>query len=334
MKKIILQALKISIPIVIGAYLVWYMIKLIQNQGQDDFWATISSMNYGWIIASLFIGFLSHLARAHRWKYLLEAMGYKTNFSTRYNATMVGYIVNMVIPRAGEASRAGVLLKTDNIPFLKTFGTIIAERVIDLFMLGIVGLITIALSLNDFFVLFEKLFSGDTSNAKSNSIWIISIIIVLLIFTVILIRRNLALRQKVLSFINDLKTGLFSVFKSKKPWAFVFYTLAIWILYIFYFGICFFALDDFSSTNLQLVLMAFIAGTIGVMLTPGGLGSYPIFVGTVISFYLYPEETQIQNNALALASVIWLSQTCFLIVMGLISLLYVSKKTVLDEQEP
>ena len=52
---------------------------------------------------------------------------------------MIGYIANMVVPRMGEASRAAVLKGTDGVPFDKGFGTIVAERVIDVLCLGIVA---------------------------------------------------------------------------------------------------------------------------------------------------------------------------------------------------
>jgi uncharacterized membrane protein YbhN (UPF0104 family) len=326
LKKTLIQTLKIALPMVIGAYLVWYMVALIREQNQADFVQTIKSLNYGWIGFSLVIGLLSHLARAHRWKYLLEPMGYPTNFSNRYHATMTGYVVNMVVPRAGEASRAGVLGKTNNVPFTKAFGTIIAERVIDLLMLGIVGLITVALSIQDFEVLYDKLLRGDRGSGNSNLLVILSILSLVILVSWIFLRKNKALRAKIWNFIGDLKSGIFSIFKSKNPGAFVLYSLLIWVLYVLYFGVCFMALEVTQSISLQGILMAFIAGTIGVMLTNGGVGVYPLFVGTVITFYVFPEFAGAHNTALALATVIWLSQTFFLIILGLISLFYVSRK--------
>jgi uncharacterized protein (TIRG00374 family) len=239
-------------------------------------------------------------------------MGYPTNFANRYHATMTGYVVNMVIPRAGEASRAGVLGKTNDVPFSKAFGTIIAERVIDLIMLGIVGLITVALSIQDVEILYDKLLSGNTKSGKSNLLIILAGLFFIALVSWIFLRKNKALKSKIWNFIGDLKSGVFSIFKSKSPGAFIFYSVLIWILYVIYFGICFMALEATQSISLQGVLMAFIAGTIGVMLTNGGVGVYPLFVGTVITFYVFPEFTGAHNTALALATVIWLSQTFFL----------------------
>ena len=162
------------IPAVVGIYLVWYMVNLIQKQDQAAFWDKIKEMNYWWIGFSLLIGLMSHLIRAHRWKYLLEPMGYQTSFANRYHATMVGYVVNMVLPRAGEASRAGVLLKTNDVPFSKAFGTIIAERAIDLILLMIVGLITVSLSLTDFYALYDKLLAGNEKEGSGVMIYVLA----------------------------------------------------------------------------------------------------------------------------------------------------------------
>lgn len=302
------------------------MFDLIQKQDQDAFWGKINQINYAWIVLSLIIGLLSHLVRAHRWKYLLEPMGHHTSFANRYHATMVGYVVNMVIPRAGEASRAGVLLKTNDVPFSKAFGTIIAERAIDLILLLIVGLITVSLSLTDFYALYDKLLVGNKKEGSGAMIYFLAGFVLIALLGWIFLRKNVALRDKIWNLIGGVKSGLFSIFKSKNPGAFVLHSILIWVLYILFFGVCFLALEETKSVPVQGILMGFIAGTLGVMLTNGGVGVYPLFVGTVITFYAFPDFAGVHNTALALASVIWLTQTFFLIILGLISLVYISRK--------
>jgi uncharacterized protein (TIRG00374 family) len=308
------------------------MFVFIREQNQEDFWNTIKSMNYSWIILSWIFGLFSHLIRAHRWKYLLEPIGHMTRFSNRYHATMIGYLVNMVLPRSGEASRAGVLLKTEQVPFSKAFGTIIVERIIDVLMLGLVILVTILLSIQDFRVLYNKLLPEREANRFSFNILYLTLVVLVLLILIFILRRNKTLRAKIWNFLNELKSGVFSILKSKNPVSFVLNSILIWVLYIAYFGICFFALEEASKVSLQGVLMAFIAGTVGIMLTPGGLGSYPIFVGTVISYYAYPDLAGIQNDALALAMVIWLTQTIFIISLGMISLFYISRNFSLKDE--
>jgi hypothetical protein len=262
-------------------------------------------------------------------------MGYNTSFSNRYHATMTGYIVNMLIPRAGEASRAGVLGKTNSVPFAKAFGTIIAERIVDLLMLGLVGVFTVLLSLQDFKILYEKLFANETGQGQKNLSILVYVALAFFLIGIVVLYKLPKFRTKIMGFIKEIKSGVLSIFKSKNPGQFVFFSFAIWLLYLLYFGMCFFALDETSSISIQGIMMSFIAGTIGVMLTNGGVGVYPLFVGTVITFYVFPDQNGAHNLALALATIIWLSQTLFLIILGLISLAFVSKNfPIKHESDP
>jgi len=60
-------------------------------------------------------------------------------------AVLIAYIANLGIPRSGEVLRATTLSSYDKIPFDHTFGTIVAERIIDLLLLA--GFILAALLL-------------------------------------------------------------------------------------------------------------------------------------------------------------------------------------------
>src|SRR5690554_4744436 len=60
-------------------------------------------------------------------------------------AISVGYLLNLTVPRSGEISQTVILQKYDKIPFDKGFGTIIAERIIDLMFL--LFFVTLALTL-------------------------------------------------------------------------------------------------------------------------------------------------------------------------------------------
>ena len=50
---------------------------------------------------------------------------------------MVGYLVNLVIPRGGEVSRCYNLYKLEKIPVEISFGTVVMERIVDLLCLVI-----------------------------------------------------------------------------------------------------------------------------------------------------------------------------------------------------
>jgi hypothetical protein len=80
----------------------------------------------------------------------IDPTGHKAGFWSVYNAMMVGYLANLVLPRAGEVVRCTVLKRTDAIPVKVSLGTVITERVIDVLILF--SFITLT-----FFVEFDKL---------------------------------------------------------------------------------------------------------------------------------------------------------------------------------
>jgi len=127
MKKI----LKIVLPLIFGGFLVWYSLSKISISTLVTYF---QNAKYSWIFLGLFFGVLSHLSRAYRWKFMLEPLGFKPKFINSTLAVLIGYLVNLAIPRAGEVSRAAVMTNYEGIPFEKGFGTIVAERIADLIM--------------------------------------------------------------------------------------------------------------------------------------------------------------------------------------------------------
>lgn len=84
--------------------------------------------NYTYIVLGLFLGLLSHLSRAYRWRFQLEPLGYNIKLGNSIMAVFVTYLINYTIPRAGEVARASLLTNYENVPFEKGFGTIITNE--------------------------------------------------------------------------------------------------------------------------------------------------------------------------------------------------------------
>lgn len=297
---------------------------------KEVFFQAIEEANYFWIILSVFLGFLSHVIRAYRWKYLLEPIGHTPKFWHRYHALMIGYIVNLLIPRAGEATRAAMLYQTDKIPFSKSFGTIIGERVFDLIMLGLTLISALILNFDDLMSLKEIL-SSNTSEGESESYFLevfLSVVVGGMLLFAILWWKISAFRKKFKQFVRDVLAGVLSIFKTRNPGSFILQTLLIWMLYITFFGICFYAFDATSNFPMGGILIGYIAGTLGIMFTNGGIGAYPYLVGVVVTFYMGSSFENIEESegiGKALGMIIWLSQTILMILLGLISLIFIPR---------
>lgn len=331
MKKFsIIGLLKIVLPLLLGVYLIWYFFDNMSEKELAGFYKALKNANYFWIFLSLILSFGAFLLRAYRWKYVLEPMGYKTKFWNRYHAMMIGYIVNLTIPRAGEASRAAMLFRSDGVPFSKSFGTILAERAVDLIMLASVAALTAILGYDNFVKIFDEIKTNfsPSENANNGFPWKIVIYGVLglgFLGLVALMTFKKTLRNKIIGFVKDVFAGLFSIFKSKNPWAYLSQTVAIWVLYVVYFAIPFLSLEQTKDFPFEGILLAFIAGSLGITFTNGGIGSFPLLVGIAVAFFLGANDPNASATGKALGMIIWISQTLFLIILGLLSLVMLPK---------
>ena len=238
----------------------------------------------------------------------------------------------MVIPRAGEPGRAGVLHRKGGVPFQKGFGTIIAERAVDLLFLSAIGLVTLYFQWKNLDLIQQRvqLYSGKSGENTQSSGWMMWILValgVLAVLSIIYVIRNPSFRNKVYELLKGLWEGISSIRKSESIGAFVFFSVLIWVIYILMFWVCFWALPETSQTPPGGIMAAFIAGTLGIVFVQGGIGVFPALVGIVVTTYLFTDfEQPVHPVGFALGWIIWLSQTISIIVLGLISLIWIQKQ--------
>jgi len=330
-KKTLIRAAKIIIPVSLAVYLSWYIINSMNEEEKTIVASVFSEANYFFIFISIVFAWISHALRAARWKYLLEPMGYKIPFWNNYHAVMIGYFMNLLLPRAGELSRAGIVRKTDNIPFEKAFGTIVAERVIDTLMLGTIVLVTMFLQYDKFMEMIAQ-FQGMKSGEDSGNTIMMYILFaggILIVAGLIIFIVSEKIRNKIKQLVRGFSEGILTIVKMKNRLAFILYTLLIWFFYLALFLVCFYALESTSEIPLKVLLLGFIGGAIGIILVQGGIGVYPLLIATTIS--MYKEELmndQLFPTLIGLGWVMWLAQTFLLVAAGAVSFYLVSKKAI------
>lgn len=328
MKKHILSFLKIVIPLGVALFLMWYFYDAMGQEQKDQMFDAFRRANYLWVFLSLLCGLFSHLSRSYRWQFLLEPMGYQTRFWNAYHSVMSAYLINYVVQRAGEASRAGLLTRYEKVPFNKGFGTIMAERAVDMIMLLSITGITLATQLNKLDLFKAQLKAVQESDFGGDALAIIGKVVTFLILagiaaTVLMYILKPAFRAKLAELGRGFLEGLQMVYKTPKRWAYLFHTLFIWAMYLLMFWLCFFALPETSNIPIAGVLAGFAAGSFGIVLVQGGIGAYPLLVGLIISVYMPHSggDAPIGGQAQALGYIIWVSQTVMIILLGAISLL-------------
>ena len=296
------KVLKIVLPLILGGFLVWYSLSKIS---MDVLIGYFKEANYSWIFLGLFFGILSHLSRAYRWKFMLEPLGFKPKFANNVLAVLVGYLVNLALPRAGEVSRALVLTNYENVPFEKGFGTIVAERIADLIMMLCIVLITL-------FVQFDFIYNLLTKNFNPTKIIIVLAVLSIgfYVFSSFVKKAKSGFLLKIKTFVSGLIEGVTSIFKMKNKWAFIFHTIFIWVMYVAMFWATIPAIDGLN-VPFGGILIGFIAGGFSIAATNGGIGLYPIAVAGALALFDIPTEP-----ATAFGWIMWTAQTAMIIVFG------------------
>jgi hypothetical protein len=326
--------IKVVLSLGLGIYLTWYLFDIMTPNDILIFKKAILSSNYWLIGLSLFLALVSYFSRAYRWGYTLWPMGYKSSFKNQYHSLMIGYLVNMTIPRAGEFSRAVMLKRSDNIPVVPAFGTVVTERIIDMLILGLLTLLAVLISPNETSIIMARLktsFFGPPENGTGSDIWMYLFVLLGIVLAVLLLIKKV--RTRIYHFLHSLKEGVLSIFKVKQYWGYIFHTLFIWISYFLMFALPYYAMEETAHVPLSGMLLAFVIGGIGISFTNGGMGAYPLLIGVITAYYL-KEQGIADADAIgnALGMVIWTTQTIFLILLGLISLILMPRKYSVDEQ--
>jgi hypothetical protein len=321
LKKGLISALKIIIPLGLGIYLTWFFITNLTDLELQNLKDAFIKADYRFIFIGIIIMLLSHMSRAYRWKYLLAPLGHTPNFWKMYHSVMIGYLINLTIPRSGEVARAGYYAKfQEKAPFEKVFGTIIVERIIDLIMLGIVMGITL------YFQTDLEAFNSIKDTGKSGEgipTWFYFLTAGFVIVGGVLVMKIPIIKEKVMGIVRGLFEGVTTILKLKQRTAYIVHTLFIWACYVLMLWVCAFALPETSNLSINAVFAAFVVGGVAISATPGGIGLYPLMVAAVLS-KLYNIE-----NAESFSMLAWTSMTAFTILAGLFSLValpLISKK--------
>jgi uncharacterized protein (TIRG00374 family) len=318
MNKIIGNAIKLIFFFGLGIFLVW----LITHHLTPDQWQRIKQVfrtaNY-WVLLPVFlVGTFSHILRAMRWRMLIEPMGYHPRLFATFSAVMIGYIANLALPRMGEITRCGVLSRHENIPIQKVIGTMIVERGLDLLCLASVIVVSVLIQIEVVGGFFYHTVISKMMSLFGSGSWlryvifliIIAAIITGMIFFLKLFRHTRWYRKLVLLF-RGIKEGMLTIGKMKNKGLFFLYTVAIWLCYFLMVYIGFFCLKPTSGLGINAGLSVLGFGSIGMILTQGGIGAYQLIVEKTLELYGILEA-----YGFAFGWLSWITQTLLTLVLG------------------
>ena len=332
MKKTALKILQFLAFFAMGAFIFWLIYK---DQDIEHIMSVLKNdVNYWWVLLSLFLGLLSHVSRTLRWGLMIEPISHKPRFINTFLAVMVGYLMNLALPRMGEVSRCGVLARYEKISFTKLLGTVVAERLVDMISLLILLAFVIIAQ-------FGKMISFMTANpeikdkllaAVSSPVLIIAIVFLIIFFYLFRNKfKHTKVFRKIMEIIQNFKVGFVSIRNIKKKGWFYFHSAFIWLMYYVMLYVIFFAFDFTKDLSPVAGLTTFVLASFG-MVAPvqGGIGAWHFMAKEALSLYGVANE-----NGIIFAFVAHTSMTSMIIVIGIISILvlpFINRRA--EELEP
>ncbi len=267
----------------------------------EKLWQVLSHANYWWVVAMFPILVVSHLFRAWRWEYLLRPIKRDIRYRNLVSSLMVGYMMNNVLPRAGELVRPYAIGKLEGLSRSAAFGTVMVERIFDfLSMVVVLALVPLVYSgpLNQTFPWLEE-----------TGIWIMVLTVGFLgLFTFLMLRRDVVERilnlfvrhlsprraELVARIVHSFLDGFLFLKEKKNYFMIVILSIIVWGLYIVMMYVPFYAfgLTEKYSLDMSSALIVQAISSIGILVpTPGATGPYHYFtIQTLTKLYGVEDE--------------------------------------------
>lgn len=320
MKKRLITILQYLFFLLLGILFVWLTVRNIGPAQWAVIQTSIKNARHWIIIPVIGMLILSHYSRALRWKILMEPLGYHPSTFNTWAAVMIGYLVNAGVPRLGEVVKCSLLARYENVRADKLVGTIVVERALDLICLIIVFILALVFQGHVVGNYVQELFSGFFTD-KTGHTSVTKIAVALTVGLIFLISLYSLLKKfghinavaKVKNVLKGVVHGLSSIWLIRHKGWFLFHTIFIWLMYLLSTTAGIYALRETEHLGIYGGLTTLAIGSVGMIITPGGIGVYPFLVQELMLLYHVPEAIGI-----ALGWLLWTAQTLIILVGGLI----------------
>lgn len=321
MKKHLRNIIQYSFFLGLGIFLAWWSVKDLTADNKSQIKTALKTAEYLLVIPVFGMLLFSHFIRALRWRLLIQSLDYNPSKTNTFFAVMIGYLTNQAVPRLGEVVKCTMLARYEKIPADKLIGTIILERIVDAFTLLIIFGITLVIQPDIYLQLTDAIFNSkkdpSQKTVSSSIILLIVAAIIVILIAIWMIRKKktfndlIALFKKIGQRIWE---GISAIRHLRKRKLFIFLSIVLWSLYLLGGYIGFMALQDTQQYGIKEAFTVLSAGSVGMIVTPGGIGAYAYLLQQTMIVYGLNEGV-----ALAFGWILWLAQTSVIVIGGLIS---------------
>lgn len=299
---------------------IFFLALFLWNSNLHDVWRIMTSTNPWWLASAFVVNWLALVFRSVRWRVLLGGSSEPPAFYPTFFANTTGYMLSTILPiRAGDVARPALLARRTNVRFAEALGTVLTERVLDLF--SILGIFIW------FCILRWNTFPDERNVVHGGAIGSIAILAALTLFVVGLyfhggIVRRLhekigrilpkRFREPWMKFFDAFAKTLAITKRPRDFFTVIFATAAVWVCLTAQYWLVFIAMHR----PLPYDATFFISGvtTIGVAIpTPGGVGGFhKLCQWALTSFYGFDIDSSV-----AIALILHLVGSVPVVVTGL-----------------
>ncbi|MBR1733475.1 MAG: flippase-like domain-containing protein [Alloprevotella sp.] len=308
------KTLRILLPFALAIGILWWMYR--GTDWREFFRSVTGEMRWGWMLFSLVFGVLAQQVRAWRWKLALEPLGERPRRRTAEDAIFLSYAASLVVPRIGEVMRCGSLQRSDGVPFAKSLGTVVTERIVDSLMIAALTALALLTQL-PVFVKFLQTTGTDLYGLLGRFTATGYLVTALCLVTAIAAGAYL-LGKYVKSgkdLLRDLRAGILSLKNVRSLPLYLLYSLLIWVFYFLHFYVAFFSFAFTAGVSPLSAFLIFCIGSFAVLVpTPNGAGPWHFAVKTMLVL-LYPTAIS-EAQAILFALVVHTIQTALVVLLG------------------
>lgn len=296
---------------------------VFKNIDLELFIQKLDKVNYNWIYLSMLISVFEHILRSYRWNILMKKSTYQLSTFITTNIIIVSYFFALFIPRFNDIVRCYLISKTNKIKVSTSLGTVVSERIFDLFSLLIISILFILIEYDLFYNFIITYVFNNLSLSQNRIILIGLIIVISILFFIKYVKRSPFFSSRFLEF----KSGILTIKENYKNLNFIISTLLLWITYLMMGYVIFFSFAETENLGFNAALAILIAGSIG-MIVPvnAGIGAYHFLVASILLSYNLDYDT-----GLFFATVLHTSQIVCLAILGIFSSIVLFFKIRLNE---
>lgn len=282
-----------------------------------------NSISWGIILLSILVEVLGNVIRGARWRLLVHPFSTPAPRVRNTILSVLGsYAVNLIFPRAGDVWRCAALSRYESLSMAKLVGSLLMDRLMDMLVLGLIVLMAIGVFsdfLGGYFVEHPDL-SLKVSHLASSP-WFYLTLLALGVLGYLFWRLSKKSRwgAKVRKVLREMWEGLLSIRFMPHRGLFILYTIGIWGCYFVAFYLTFFAFPFTQDLGINVGLLAFVMGCLGVAApVQSGIGAWHFMVITTLTAVGVE-----RSDAGSFALVVHTSQTLGNALIGLIAILVI-----------